>query len=406
MKKNRRKLIAIIVPAVLLVIAAVWFLLSRDKEKRDVLDEEFLYDTVNPACSYSEHAVLYFDDDAILHMIDTASGKDMVYCDRPNCTHEGYSRKNPNPSCPAAFRSPCSGAVIFNRHLYFIGNLSNEDTLKTKYLYEMDANGENRKKIATLNNVETVRFVLYRDHYVVGAYFNTCEIDENGQIINDNVYEAGIFVIDLDTHKVQMGNVHKDGQADVSGIYYEAGSVYYLSGHFGDEVTELMIGEALENDFETFIHDHLIEELYRYDIQGQETTLVRSFRYIHTAHLLDGDVYYQTDEGFFVYDRKSGETEKLPIGKDAMGLYGNKDNLYFCRLNESNEDVYYHYANGKVTELLSVPAEESIAVANIRGDTVYIGYYENGRFCLGAVNLHEFNEGKFNVKRLRYYNAE
>ena len=35
--------------------------------------------------------------------IDTASGKDIVYCDKPNCTHEGYSRTNQNPSCPAAF---------------------------------------------------------------------------------------------------------------------------------------------------------------------------------------------------------------------------------------------------------------------------------------------------------------
>lgn len=404
MKKNRKKLIAVILPAVLLATAAVWFFVSGNRDKRDVPDEEFLYDSVNPACNYSEHVVLYFDGDGILHMIDTASGKDMVYCDRPNCIHEGYSGRNPNPSCPAAFRSMCAGGVLFHRHLYCIGNLSEEDTLKTQYLYEMDANGENRRKIATLNNVQLVRFVLYRDHYVIGGYCNSCEIDENGQIINDNADAAGVFVIDLENHKVQMGNVHKDGQADISGIYYEAGSVYYLSGHFGDEVTELMISEGMEKDYETFLYDHLVEELYRYDIKTQETTLVKSFRQLSSIHFLEGDVLYNTKEGFFLYDRRSGKTEKLPIENDARGIYGSKDSLYFCRFPGNNEAIYYRYANGKVEELLRTAAAESIAIASIRGDTMYIGYYDNGSYCLGAVSLREFNQGIFNVKRLRYYN--
>ena len=165
-----------------------------------------------------------------------------------------------------------------------------------------------------------------------------------------------------------------------------------------------MISEGMEKDYETFIYDHVVEDLYRYDIKTQETTLVKSIGNFSSIHFLEGDVIYNTKEGFLLYDRKSGETEKLPIAKDAMGIYWSKDNLYFSRFPESNEAIYYHYANGKVEELFRTAAEESIAIASIRGDTMYIGYYENGRYCLGAVSLREFNQGIFNVKRLRYYN--
>ena len=131
----------------------------------------------------------------------------MVYCDKPNCTHEGYSRTNQNPSCPAAFYgSSKAGAVIYNDHLYFIGDMSEED-MTIQYLYVMDSNGENRKKAAKLENVQNVLAVLYRDNYVIGAYSNRIELNDEGQIINDDKPEAGIFVIDLDNYRLCGGSV-------------------------------------------------------------------------------------------------------------------------------------------------------------------------------------------------------
>lgn len=112
---------------------------------RSTSNTMYTYSNVNPDYNYSEDNVLYLDDSGILHLIDTASGKDIVYCDKPNCTHEGYSRTNQNPSCPAAFYGLSkAGAVIYNDHLYFIGNMSDED-MTIQYLYVMDSNGENRK---------------------------------------------------------------------------------------------------------------------------------------------------------------------------------------------------------------------------------------------------------------------
>lgn len=100
------------------------------------------------------------------------------------------------------------------------------------------------KKTAKLENVQHVKAVLYRDNYVIGAYSNSVELNDEGQIINDDKPEAGIFVIDLDNYKVYMSDKITSEQSNIMDIYYEDGAVYYSTVRFGDDVTELMIEEG------------------------------------------------------------------------------------------------------------------------------------------------------------------
>jgi hypothetical protein len=409
MKKNKILIISIFIFS----LCAVIVLLMLKQNNHRINYEEYIYDSASPECNYSEHTVLYLDDSGILHMIDTTSGKDMVYCDKPNCTHEGMSHNNEEPSCPAAFYGLSkSGTVLYNKHLYFIGNMSNEDIFKTQYLYEMDSNGENRKKIAALEDVQDVKYVLYRDNYVIGAYCNRCEINDDGQIINDNKPEAGIFVINLDNYQVYMGDKITGEQANITGIYYEEGAVYYSSIRFGDDVTELMIGDAAENDFESFDYENMLYEIYRYDIANDNTVLVKSLDHISDLQMLDGDAYYVTQDGYFVFDKKSGETKELAIDRDAGTLWGgfkkHEADLYYALFdNDSDEVTYYRIENGKTDELLKVSSEDSFGIQNICGDSVYINYTnDSGRFCLGVLSIDDLNHGKFNVKELRCYDEE
>lgn len=226
-------------------------------------------------------------------MIDTSLGKDIVYCDRPDCTHEAYSYNNENPSCPAVFFGlNMSGAVLYNNHLYFIGNMSNEGLLNTQYLYEMDSNGENRKIVATLEDIQDIKYVLYRDKYVIGSYSNRCELNDDVQIINDNKPEAGIFVVNLDNYKVYLGEKITGEQANITGIYYENGTVYYSSVCFGDDITELMVGDDAENDFESFCYENMLHELYKYDLYNDNTVLIKSFDHISYLWMLESLVTY------------------------------------------------------------------------------------------------------------------
>ena len=416
MKKNKQRWIVIAAAAVLVVTAVVLVAVTRNRKKKPASEEDFMYVKYS-SYSYSEHLVLCFDHENRLHMIDTDSGKDMVCCDRPNCTHEGASMKNPKPSCPAVFPGflPTSGAVLRNGHLYLVGNMTGEDLFKTQYLYEADPNGENRKSIATLDNVQDVMAVLFRDKYAIGVYLNTVELDENGMIISDNkIREGGIFVIDLENHKVQMGELYSGRQSDIDGLYYENGAVYYGINRFLEDLSTEEIMEIYANvGGEAAMYDHRVFEVYRYDIADGKTTLLKTLDHVMYPQMLDGDVYYVTPEGFYVYDSGSGETSKLPIERDERepyGLFAKSEKAFYYSLSVpgSDEVTTYRLEGGKVYEVLKKTRGGSyLSVVIICGESVYVNYDdEDGRGCLGVLSLDDYNHGKVNVKKLRCLNEE
>lgn len=408
----KKKYLFIIIISIFTFCSVIVLLMSK-QNNHGFNDERYIYDGVDLQCNYSEHTVLYLDDSGILHLIETSSGKDMVYCDRPNCTHEGFSHNNENPSCPAAFFGlRMSGPVLYNGHLYFIGNMTDEDVLLTQYLYEMDPNGENRKRVATLEGVQDIKYVLYRDQYVIGAYYNRIEINDEGQIINDNKPEAGIFVINLDNYKVYMGDKITGEQANITGIYYEEGTVYYSIIRFDDDITELMIEDAVGSNDESFMYDNLLYEIYQYDIANENATLLKTFDHIIHFQLLDSNAYYASQEGYFVFNIISGEIKKLEIDKNAGILRGrfakHEDALYYALFDsDSNEVTYYRMENDESTELMRLPSEDAFGIVNICGSSVYINYTDvKGRFCLGVLNMDDFNQGRFNTRELRCYDEE
>lgn len=397
MKKNHEKYFLLIIPAVIALIASVLIVSGKKKpneEKPKTGNGEFIYDSVDPSMHYSENAVLYTGGAGVLHMIDTATGTNMVYCDRPNCTHD-------SEDCPAVMRGH-GAAVLHNGHLYYVGNLENRDNLTVQYLYEMNANGENRRKVATINNVQDVRYVLFRDKYAIAAYRNHCEVDDHGQIVNDNKEEASIFVINLETYAVQMGDKVPGLLPDVAGIRYDDGAVYYMCSYFDDsDVTEDMINEAMENEFETFYHDHLLFRLYRYDIATGEKTLLKAFDHMAPPEFVDGDVYYRTSEGCFLFEYKSGESVKLPVAANARAFHKDQGALYYCCTDEkTGKSVYCRLENGQVTELIRVSKEESFVIMAMSGGSVYVGFMEGDNYCLGVVSLEDFNRGNYNVRKL------
>ena len=325
--------------------------------------------------------------------------------------------KNPKPSCPAVFPGflPTSGAVLRNGHLYLVGNMTGEDLFKTQYLYEANPNGENRKSIATHENVQKVLAVLFRDKYAIGVYLNTVELDENGMIISDNkIREGGIFVIDLENHKVQKGDLYSGRQSDIEGLYYENGAVYYGINCFFDDLSTEEIMEIYANaGGEAAMYDHRAFEVYRYDIADGKTTLLKTLDHVMYPQMLDGDVYYVTPEGFYVYDSGSGETSKLPIERDERepyGLFAKSEKAFYYSLSVpgSDEVTTYRLEGGKVYEVSEKTRGGSyLSVVMICGESVYVNYDdESGRTCLGVLSLDDFNHGRTNVKKLRYLNEE
>ncbi|MEE3417567.1 MAG: hypothetical protein VZR53_19775, partial [Prevotella sp.] len=78
---NKRLLYIIIVFVFILGAVVISFAVKRNNHS--TVSNEYIYDSVDTSCYYSEKNVLYLDGSDILHLIDTDSGKDIVYCDKP-----------------------------------------------------------------------------------------------------------------------------------------------------------------------------------------------------------------------------------------------------------------------------------------------------------------------------------
>lgn len=75
MKKKRILIASIIFILIICIVAAVFIIKNRNRSTSNTM---YTYSNVNPEYNYSEDNVFYFDDSGILHLIDTASGKDIV----------------------------------------------------------------------------------------------------------------------------------------------------------------------------------------------------------------------------------------------------------------------------------------------------------------------------------------
>ena len=79
--------------------------------------------------------------------------------------------------------------------------------------------------------------------------------------------------------------------------------------------------------------------------------------------------------------------------------------MYFSYRDESNECVYCRLKENDVIELMRLPDEKAFGFVCICGTSVYINYYDDeGKFCLGVININDLNSGVYKPMKLRYYN--
>ena len=74
MKKKRILIASIIFILIICIVTAVFIIKNRNRSTSNPM---YTYGSGDVRCNYSEDNVLYLDDSGILHLIDTASGKDM-----------------------------------------------------------------------------------------------------------------------------------------------------------------------------------------------------------------------------------------------------------------------------------------------------------------------------------------
>ena len=147
-----------------------------------------------------------------------------------------------------------------------------------------------------------------------------------------------------------------------------------------------MIEEGATADAESFAYDNMLNGIYQYDIADEKTTCLTEIDHINNLRLLDGDGYYSSKDGYFVFDTESRHA-----------------------LSEENSDevTYYRLKDDKSEELMKLSTEKAFGIENICGQSVYVNYTDDeGEFSLGVISLDNLNKGNFNPRKLRCYNEE
>ena len=145
--------------------------------------------------------------------------------------------------------------------------------------------------------------------------------------------------------------------------------VCLLYTSFGDDVTELMIEEGASDDAESFAYDNMLNGIYQYDIADEKTTCLTEIDHINDLRLLDGDGYYSSKDGYFVFDTESRQTRQLPIDADGKTQYGplkkSGDFLYYALSEEKSDEVtYYRLKDDKSEELMKLSTEKAFSIAS------------------------------------------
>lgn len=397
--KKRIIITAVVVLACAAITAA--FLIHRGGKQSKWAD--FISPFAGTIMSYSHDCVLYFDQDTILHIADPETGRDVINCDRPDCTHEKYSVDNPDPSCPAVFWGiQSTGLALEGGDLYYIGNLGNKDTLKTQYLYRMDANGENRRKAATLDNVQNINEVMYHDGYVAGSYFNRCTFDEDGMIVSDDAPEAGVFVVDLRTDKVQYSEKINRGQANATYLSWYDGKVYYL-----DMQMKQGTGETASD--EDGLSDGNMEYTFcSFDPATGKTKREKTLDGVDVSAVLGHYGYYSTGKGCYELDIDTGKSSLLMKNDDNTdetvfrgkyyGFTGSHEDLYFNSFDDG-VIIYYHRNGDSMKKVTSDREHRNWNIVYAAGDRIYFENYDN-LISVGYADTGDMDSGSVKIREL------
>lgn len=308
--------------------------------------------------SYSDQGVFKIGTSSLLYYLDGASGMEFVVCDKPGCAHQ-------DEDCYAYF--PTSTYVSpFQDHLLAV-TAYGQETSGEMFLYEMDTNGENRRKLAELGQMQTIEMVQFTGDYVVIAYSNSW--DEDYEQLEKA--HAGIYVYDLKAGSGKEIWSREQSSALVSHIAVEGDVVYFNFAYCDLSIEEWLAAEDAS--------DSIHIGLYQVSLDGTgEACICDKLDNAVPIVIMDGMLSYQTDEALMQYDILTGMTEKAgvsmsPVPCDVDGiriycLYNREDS----RMGKSLYDYYVQRGDG---ELILLGEQADISVELVTPRYSYAMYY-------------------------------
>lgn len=327
----------------------------------------------------------FYTESNFLHFLDPKSGMDSLICDNIECSH--------SRSACAAYFDGMVGASIEGDHLLLLTTYGGS-SMTDYYLYEASLNGENRKKIASLREMQLIWEVAFTERYVIVSFWNS--FDENYQPLDEDI--AGIYVYDKEAKEGKTIWEMQKLQARVLAFTCVGDEIYFVPFF-----VDLSIEDALahEEDMD-YIDQHIRTEFCKMGIDGERLQVIdRDLEEPMGLSQSDGSVFGCFRGQCYQYDTATGEYTVLSEKPLVPCLtFLSNEMILECYIgNEQRE--YYAYSKKDGLRLLGTT--ERCTVSSVFPEYVYVTDYATptGYGVRAYYTTEDFLKGK--LENIKHY---
>lgn len=323
---GRKKILAAVVVCLALITGGILFYMDKAVSGAA---EMYCY-LPGDACFTEKGGFIY--EGSHVSFMSPESGKRVLICNKAGCSHV-------SADCSAYFEeSVCGISYSGDKLVYVTGGSSFDESS----LYQSDMDGNNRKKICTMEHVQLVLRVQYFGEYALICYQNN--LDENG----NNLEEPEAGIVGYDFSKKSMFKVFsaRNVSSLVSGCRLYDGMVYFFYTY-----CDLTRDDVLKHEKETnYVLEHTRSEIWNVPLEGGEAKKVVSGNIgAQCLPILKGNLIYVKEDGAYAYNLKKGTEKRVwEGGCELIPVFKEKDKV-LIRAYESGQEGrkdYYQYAAG------------------------------------------------------------
>lgn len=330
--------------------------------------------------SYSDKGFFYYDNNYIRYA-DIESRQDVLICDNPDCKHD-------RTNCSAAFDSLMYGIIHENNNLYFITNYG-ADKLGQFFFYQSDVNGENRKKLGTIENVQYIHGIQYYDNYILISFYNT--FDDNLKEMHQR--QTGIYLYDRTENKGRILFSEKATDAFINSMTVINDTVYFTYFYIDLTPEQVMEHAGDYNYLSNYLHSNL------YSVQLENGEAVKLVDNAESNGYIKGQgdtLLYLRDNMLYMYNVSTKEENKISDENLKMvPTFGNISSVFFNPDPETNGAIYYQYVEGDSLKEIGRSDKYYYPIAVFPDITYAWDFSGDGNGVVGFFNTKDFLKGKY-----------
>ena len=279
-------------------------------ERTTYSENETIYQTFSTMLTVSDNGSIYYDE-RILHYVDHETEEDVILCTKENCLHK-------NENCEASLLEGMMGCFLYEDKIYgFVTDFSN--TYST--LYERELLDTEWSKVMEVPSMGLITVGYgYGEYY----YFVVSRMTIEDEEMQERELEGNVSVPIKDV--ILAVNLHTS-------------EYFFITPDF-EEYDSCWINSCTNSNFTYTLYEQDTAEIYQYDFENHESTLIFDIGNISETVFISGDSdqYFYNEKGVLKGYWKREIHEISENGNYEVFYYGNN---YYVEVGDSEGVIWY-----------------------------------------------------------------